>query len=138
MDFQIIYSNPYLRTLIAALIIYLAHVIFLVERIKKKLSDTVSVQDKQLEKQYDGTVLSTKSFIAIYDFLRKSRSEFGRLKDAINLNIWGGVVFMSGCVVGFISQISELSQDFGIMLMFTGGTIFIITIVQMIYWYVKN
>jgi len=136
IEFGTLYNNLYLRVFVVSIIIYIANVLILIEKIKKKLNVRKESSDKILVKKF--RKVTPMAFIKMYDELRESRAVFATTENYISQNIWGGVIFLSGCLVGFIAQQFGVSQDLGIMLIFLGFVLFFVTLIYLLYWYVKK
>ena len=74
----------------------------------------------------------------MFDSLRKSRLRIDQIDAMVNLNIIGGIATLVGCFVGFLLQIANLPQDLAISVVIVGFVLFSISIIFLVYWYLKK
>ncbi|MCK5107503.1 MAG: hypothetical protein KAQ83_02145 [Nanoarchaeota archaeon] len=138
LDVSLIYNSLYLRMFIGGLILYSAHFFLLIDKVKVKIEKCKEDFDKKLEKENGGKIIYTKTFIEMYELVRSSRNEYSTIFSTIKSNIISGVIFLIGCLIGFITKLNNFSEDLAILLVLIGAIIFLITLIQMIYWYFQK
>ena len=71
----------------------------------------------------------------MFDSLKESREKYEQIDWWIKYNIWGGIFFLIGCLIGAFLNLFSLSEDFALGVIFAGFILFFSTLMLLLYWY---
>jgi len=132
------YYNEYVATFVAGISFYTSVALFIIEKIKKKLLKNKRKHDEALRGIYGTMHLSIDETITSFDSLYNSRNEHTKVKSLLFQNSTSGIIFITGCVVGIIFRITNNKEGIALMLLFLGFSTFFMSLLLLLYWYIKN
>lgn len=138
MDISQIISNTYIKIFGVAIFAIGFNIFYFLEKIKNKVSQ---IEDKIIESindKYKNNNLKAQDVIYVHNTLTKRKSDLSTIKNSIDTNLWSGIGFLVGSIIGFISNMLVLSDELAIMILFTAGVLFTISFIQLFYWYIKK
>lgn len=138
MDINSLIKDPYIIIFVGGLIFYLSTVFLFIEKLENKIKDKMAHHDKSLIEKNDGTILSTKKFIDMFDSLRENRMKYAKVQNLVDGFHWVGILFIVGALLGFILEQAQLNQDIAIAIMSGGFLYTFILLIYFILWYRKN
>ncbi|MEK6961345.1 MAG: hypothetical protein AABX47_09320 [Nanoarchaeota archaeon] len=136
MDIATLTNSEYLRILVVGIFVYLGDVFLIIEKINQRIQEVKNKHDQEIKLKLKEQ--TPDALIFMFDSLRKSRLRIDQIDAMVNLNIIGGIATLVGCFVGFLLQIANLPQDLAISVVIVGFVLFSISIIFLVYWYLKK
>lgn len=135
MGAEIFYKNEYIIMLFAGIITYIGT--FLVY-LKKAKTDFNKFENKlyyDTSKKYSKKKYLPYNTIEIIFDVDKIKSKYRFIRNSFKLNLWGAIIFLASCFLGFGLTIAGKEDSLALLGIFAGGLYFIITLVIILIWH---
>ena len=131
-------TNKYAILLLVSLFGVGFNIFYFLEKVKEKLKNKKQELISSFSQKF-GDNPKTQDVVFIFNNLIKQNDEYSAIESVIDLNLDGGIGFISGCVLGiFSSVLTFISQDLILTILFLSGLILVVSIVRLMFWHIKN
>jgi len=138
MGIETIISNQYLWLFVGSLFGVSFNVLIFLEKIRDKITHIEGNIVNKLKTKYKNNNLNVNDVILVYNNLSKDKSLFRNINYYLEVNLWSGISFPIGCLIGFFSEMIGFSDVLALIIIITSGLIFSISFIILIIYYIRN